>query len=163
MKEIESKFNNIMDKLSEIYIAIMLIIFPLCVDSTGFFKILECKYRYFLIIATTYLALSIIILAYYYIFHKFNYFKDKKLTKIQYAVIIFWIINCISCFLSPYLGKYNLFVGVGRRRRINKYIIILFNIFSNNNVWTIKKKIYNVFFDLININKYNSYIAIHWI
>ena len=119
MKEIEFKFNKIMEKISEIYIAIMIMIFPLCIDSTGFFRILECKYRYFLIIATGYLALSLIILAYYYIFYQFNYFKFKKLSKVQWAVLVFWCINCISCFMSPYLGKYNLFVGVGRRRRFN--------------------------------------------
>ena len=49
MKEVEidylKKRNNLLEKLTELYIFIIIVIFPLCVDSTGFFKILECKYK----------------------------------------------------------------------------------------------------------------------
>ena len=106
--------NKILDILTEIYIFAIIIIFPLCVDSTGFFKILECKYRTFQIISVSYIALSLIILIYYYIFNKIEIFKDKKLSKVQVCVIAFWLINVISCLFSPYLNKYNLLVGVGR-------------------------------------------------
>lgn len=47
MEEQLCKKRNILDKLTEIYIFTIIIIFPLIVDSTGFFKILECKYRPF--------------------------------------------------------------------------------------------------------------------
>ena len=42
--------NYVLNILTEIYIFAIIIVFPLCVDSTGFFKILECKYRVFQII-----------------------------------------------------------------------------------------------------------------
>lgn len=105
---------NVLNVLTEIYIFAIIIVFPLCVDSTGFFRILECKYRTFQIIAFTYLALSLIILIYFYIFHKIKLLKNLKLTKAQMCVIAFWLINLISCMFSPYLNKYNLLVGVGR-------------------------------------------------
>lgn len=35
-KDLEGKLKYILEKLSEVFIAIMIIIFPLCVDSTGF-------------------------------------------------------------------------------------------------------------------------------
>lgn len=118
MKKIEidylKKRNNLLDKLTELYIFVIIIIFPLCVDSTGFFRILECKYRSYLIIAVTYIAISLIAIIYYYIFHKVKPFKNIKLSKVQYVVIAFWGINAISCVLSPYLTKYNLLIGVGR-------------------------------------------------
>ena len=37
-KEISSKF--ILEKITDIYISLIIILFPLIVDSTGFFKIL---------------------------------------------------------------------------------------------------------------------------
>ena len=69
MKEVEidylKKRNNLLEKLTELYIFIIIVIFPLCVDSTGFFKILECKYKCYLIIAITYIAISLTAIIYY--------------------------------------------------------------------------------------------------
>ena len=52
MEKIKEK--NILSKITESYIIVMVMIFPLCVDSTGFFRILEAKYSYFLIINAIY-------------------------------------------------------------------------------------------------------------
>ena len=106
--------NNLLDKLTEIYIFMIIVIFPLCVDKTGFFRILECKYRIYLGMSVGYIAITIITIIYYYIFHKVNNIKNIKISKVQCAVIAFWIVNVISCIFSDYLKKYNLFVGVGR-------------------------------------------------
>ena len=89
-------------------------IFPLCVDSTGFFRILEAKYSYFLNINTIQISAIIITILYYLLFKKTNIFKEIKFHKIQWAVVGFLIINIISTFLSPFFKDYNLFVGVGR-------------------------------------------------
>lgn len=112
MKEVKEK--NILSKITELYIIVMIMIFPLCVDSTGFFKILECKYRCFLIINSVYIASIIIAIAYYQLFKKVNIFKQIKLNKVQWAVIVFLAINIISTFISPFFKQYNLFIGVGR-------------------------------------------------
>lgn len=114
IKNFYEKEKNLLDKITEIYIFTIIIIFPLCVDSTGFFKILECKYRIFLTIAVSYVAVNLVILIYYYIFHKIRYLKKIKLKKYQIPGVIFWCVNILSYFLSPYLKKYNLLVGVGR-------------------------------------------------
>ncbi len=107
------KMQVLLNKITELYIANIIIIFPLCIDATGFFRILECKYRCFLWISVIYLAIIIIINLYYFIFYKINGIKNK-MTKVQHALIIFWAINIVSCIISPYFDKYNLFVGVGR-------------------------------------------------
>ena len=107
------KMQVLLNKITELYIATIIIIFPLCIDATGFFRILECKYRCFLWISVIYLAIIIIINLYYFIFYKINDIKNK-MTKVQYALIIFLAINIVSCIISPYFDKYNLFVGVGR-------------------------------------------------
>ena len=114
IEDFYEKEKSILDKITEIYILVLIILFPLSVDSTGFFKILECKYRVFLMISVSYVSVSLITLIYYYIFHKVRYLKNIKLKKYQIVGIIFWIVNILSCFLSPYFKKYNLFVGVGR-------------------------------------------------
>ena len=40
--------------------------------------------------------------------------KHMKVTKVQWLVLAFWLVNVVACFLSPYFKKYNLFIGVGR-------------------------------------------------
>ena len=60
-----NKGNKILEVITEIFIVAIIIVFPLCVDSTGFFKILECKYRYFLIINAVYIASMIITIVYF--------------------------------------------------------------------------------------------------
>lgn len=122
---------KVLSNITEIYIIILVIIFPLFVDSTGFFRILECKYRYFLIINIIYLFSIIITLCYYFLLKKSKFFKGFKLNKIQIAVIIFWIINIISTFASPFLKEYNLFIGVGRGEgliNISLYCLIFLSI-----------------------------------
>lgn len=112
MEKITEK--NILSKITEIYIIVMVMIFPLCIDSTGFFRILEAKYSYFLIINAIYISAIIITILYYLLFKKTNIFKEMKFHKIQWAVVGFLIINIISTFLSPFFKEYNLFIGVGR-------------------------------------------------
>ena len=110
----KSKEKKVLSTLTEIYIFVILVVFPLCVDSTGFFRILECKYRYYLIINAIYLISIIVTLLYYLLFKRTRFFKNLKVHKIQWCVIAFWIVNVISTLASPFFNDYNLFVGVGR-------------------------------------------------
>lgn len=64
--------------------------------------------------AVTYIIACIIAVIYGDIKKKELYIKQIKLSKVQWFVIIFWLINVISCFMSPFFKEYNLFVGVGR-------------------------------------------------
>ena len=114
MKELIKKEEIILDLLSEVYIAVMILLFPLLVDKTGFFKILECKWHSYLIIGSVYLLTVIGVLLYFWIFKKVNYFKQVKFSIVQWLAIAFLVVNVISCFASPFFKDYNLFVGVGR-------------------------------------------------
>lgn len=125
------KEKKILSKITEVYIILMLIIFPLYVDSTGFFRILEAKFSCFLTINVIYIAALIISVMYFYLFEKINIFKNIKLHRIQYAVIIFWIVNIVSTFISPFFKDYNLFIGVGRAEgliSISLYCLSFLNI-----------------------------------
>ena len=115
-KEIDynNKEKSILNILTEAYIFILIIVFPLIVDSTGFFKILECKYRAFLVISIVYIVASAVTLIYFLLFHNTRFFKNVTITKTQYAVLFFWVINVISTIVSPFKNQYNLLVGVGR-------------------------------------------------
>lgn len=108
----QSGIKDMLSKLTEIYIFVMIILFPLCVDSTGFFKILECKYRCFLIINTIYISAVLITILYYKLFKNINCIKEYKLGKVQWTVVLFMIINIVATILSPFLQKYNLLIGV---------------------------------------------------
>ena len=119
MQEKLKKERAILEVLSNIYIFIVLIIYPLIVDSTGFFKILECKWHSYIIIASAYIFSIVGVILYYCFFEKTNYLKQLKLSIVQWLAISYLLINILSCFLSPFFKQYNLFV---------KYFIIWFEI-----------------------------------
>ena len=100
MSDMLKKEKNILEIISDIFIFIMILIFPLIVDKTGFFHILECKWYAYLTIAGVYLIISTLIILYFLFFKRVNYFKKKKLSKIQIVAILFWFVNIISCFSS---------------------------------------------------------------
>lgn len=114
MNELLEKEKTILEKIADIYIFIMILLFPLIVDKTGFFHILECKWRAYASIAGTYFLLNIFIILYFMIFKKANIFRSNELSIIQWLAIAFLGVNILSCFTSPFFGKYNLFIGVGR-------------------------------------------------
>ncbi len=107
----KKNISNILSKITDIYITFIIILFPLIVDKTGFFKILECKYRVFVAISTIYIILTTIIYSYFLIKRKE---KIKSLTIIQKLGVVFLITNILSYLTSPYLKNYNLLIGVGR-------------------------------------------------
>lgn len=108
------KESGILELISDIYIFVLIVIYPLIVDSTGYFHIMECKWYSFLIISVAYIFAIIITILYFWIFKDVKYFKSKKLSIIQWLAISFLLINILSCVFSPYISKYNLFIGIGR-------------------------------------------------
>ena len=114
MQNILKKEGVILEVISSIYIFVLLLIFPIMVDSTGFFKILEFKWHAYLVIGTLYIFSIIGVYLYFLLFKKANYLKKIKLKKCHYFLFAFMIINLIACFFSPFYSKHNLLVGVGR-------------------------------------------------
>lgn len=114
MKDLLKKEQTILEVIADIYIFILILIFPLIVDKTGFFHILECKWYSYVTIAGTYIGTNILILLYFWIFKKVNYFKKIKFSIIQWLAVGFLVVNIVSCFTSPFFKTYDLFIGVGR-------------------------------------------------
>ena len=113
MKDLLKKEQIILEKISDMYIFLLIVLFPLMVDRTGFFHILECKWYSYITIASVYLIVNILVLGYFLI-NKVNYFKSIKLSIIQKLAIAFLLINVVSCFCSPFFKTYDLYKGVGR-------------------------------------------------
>jgi len=114
MKDLLKKEQTILEVIADIYIFAMILVFPLIVDKTGFFHILECKWYSYVTIATSYVGINILVILYFLIFKKINCFKNVKFSIVQWLAVGFLVINVVSCFLSPFFNKYNLFIGVGR-------------------------------------------------
>ena len=112
MKKKKEAQNNL-ELITNIYIFLIIIVFPLIVDKTGFFKILECKWKSYVVISSVYIFSIIIINLYYLIYHKIKLYQ-KKLTITSKLAIIFLIINILSFIFSPYLKTHNLWLGTGR-------------------------------------------------
>ena len=102
-----------LEKLTEIYIFLIIVVFPLIVDKTGFFKILECKWYSYVTISAIYIFMVLLVNIYYYLKYKVKLYQ-KKLTKVTWIAIAFLITNIISYLLSPFLKTNNLLIGTGR-------------------------------------------------
>ena len=77
------KKSNILEKITDIYIFIIIVVFPIIVDKTGYYHILECKWKAFFYIFIFYVLALIIGLIINKIKTKSNYLKTIKLNKIQ--------------------------------------------------------------------------------
>lgn len=144
------KEKTILEILSELYIIAIILFFPLMINKTGYFKILECKWHSYLIISSIYLTSIIGVLTYFFIIKKINYFKTKKLNKIQIFLLIYIMINIISCLISPYYKSYNLFIGVGRGEGL--IMVLLYTLtFLSLTFFTKFKERYLVYFSLSSI------------
>lgn len=114
MMDLLNKEKTILEVISGVYIFILILIFPLMVDKTGFFHILEHKWYSYVTIASVYLITCLIVFLYFLIIKKVNYFKNYKFSLVQILAVSFLGLNILSCFLSPYFKTHNLFIGVGR-------------------------------------------------
>ena len=114
MKKMMNKEKSILEMITRAYIYIIIILFPLIVDSTGFFHILECKWSFFVIVTITYILLCFIIFMFFLIVKRINYFKEIKFNKIHLVAVILLLVCIFSCIISPFRSDYNLIVGVGR-------------------------------------------------
>ena len=109
----EKKCKWILEVLSECYLFFIIILFPLVIGPLGYKNILEVKYYTYIYATIIYISIIILTLLYYLIIKKINFFKYLKLKKYHYFIILFLLINIISCIFSPY-KKYNLLLGLGR-------------------------------------------------
>ena len=158
----EEQGRKTLEIITEGFIIAIIMIFPMCVDSTGFFRILECKYRCFLVINAIYISSLIIAFLYYLLFQKTNLLRDIKFNKIHWILISFLGVNVISTFISPFFSKYNLFVGVGRAEGLIS--ITLYSLsFLNITLFGKFKRRYILYFSissiLINIISILQYIG----
>lgn len=146
--KINKKNNNLLNTITEIYIFLIIALFPLVVDKTGFFHILECKYRIFAIFSSAYIIICTIIFLYYLIIRK--KIDNIKTTKIQIIGVIFLLINFISYFLSPYLKTYDLFIGVGRREGLLTSVLYIISFLYISYFGKFKKR-YILYFSISSI------------
>lgn len=109
---------NILEKITDIYIVIIIIVFPLIVNKYGFFRIFECKYNAFLAISITYLVSTILAYLFMRIVKKEDVLKDKKITLVQIGGLVFLGANIISCIFSPFKNTDFFLIGIGRAEGI---------------------------------------------
>ena len=106
--------NKFLSKLTDIYVFFLIVIFPLIIDKTGYFNILNCKWKALVLGFIMYISIVIIYFFGYYFKRKINLLKQIKLNKIHKSIIILIIVYILSTIFSPYLLKHNLLIGVGR-------------------------------------------------
>lgn len=149
MKRKKDLQKDILNRITGIYIFMIIILFPMLVDETGFLKIFEYKYKCFLSISLVYL-ISCTIIVMYNLFKKNNILKDKRLGKMQMLGLIFLFLNIISYFASPYLNTHDLFIGVGRREGLLTSCLYILSFLYVSYFGEFKKK-YILYFSISSI------------
>ena len=149
MKNKKEFGNEILNKITGVYIFMIIVLFPLLVDKTGFLRIFEYKYKCFVCMSSVYLISCTLIVIYNFI-RKNNILKDKKISKIQILGLIFLFLNIISYFTSPYLKIYDLFIGVGRREGLLTSCLYILSFLYVSFFGNFKKK-YILYFSISSI------------
>lgn len=135
---------KLLTNITNIYITIIFILFPLIVNENGYEKILEIKYFSFLSISFLYLLFNLLILIYFFAFEKVNIFKEYKIKRIHKIAILFLFINFVSTVLSPY-KEFNLIKGIGRGEGLLN-VFLYVSIFINISIFgKFEKKHLNLF------------------
>lgn len=135
---------NVLSTITSIYIIFLIVLFPLLVGPQGYENILEVKYYSFIFISLVYFLIIIVVYFYQKIIKSNNLLKDKKITILDYLVLIYLIINIFSTILSPY-KEYNLIKGLGRGEGLLLTIIYILNYFYISKTFIFNKKILNYF------------------
>ena len=73
MKKLVRENNSLLERVINIYI-IFLIFYPLIIDKTGYFHILECKWTTYVIVTSIFIIISLMIITY-------RCFKYKEFNK----------------------------------------------------------------------------------
>lgn len=136
--------SNVLNKITNMYLIVLIIFFPLIVGSKGYENILEVKYYSFIILSICYFLVSTISYFYELIIKGNNLLKNKKFTILDYLIIIYLIINIISTIFSPY-KDYNLMKGLGRGEGLLIVIIYVLNYFFISKTGRFDKKIFRYF------------------
>ena len=136
--------NKLINKITNIYLIILIVIFPLLVSSKGYENILEVKYYSFIFIVVSYFLLSIIVYFYELIIRNNNILKGYKFTILDYLVLGYLLINIISTIFSPYKNL-DLLKGLGRGEGLLIVFIYVLLYFLISLFGKFDKKIFNYF------------------
>lgn len=121
----------LLEKISDIFIFVYILIFPLLINSKGYFDILGFKWSAYVIITITYLLCNVSIFLYYLLRYRINFFKGIHISKTIKIIMILLFIMYISYFLSPFREHYNLILGEGRYEGLfinTLYLLMFLNI-----------------------------------
>lgn len=129
--------------ISEIYIFIMILLFPFVIDKNRYFNILECKYDFYFFITTLYLIINSIVCIFYNFKIREKY--DYKLVNIHFIALVLFLEIIISTFHSPYLHTHNFFIGGGRYEGIITYSLYIFSFINLSLYLNFDKKYFKYF------------------
>lgn len=109
--------------LTDIYLSLMLLIYPLWVGPGGYIDITPVKYRFFVTVTIVYLVINVLLMAELTIIGKsrevFNLLRRPHLTKL--LLLSFILCCCLSALFSDYGVK--TWVGLGRYEGLSTYIL----------------------------------------
>ena len=103
---------KLLNKITNIYLYSIFIIFILLIDKTGYHNILYIKWNIYVYTTVIYI-LAILLTTVFKIIRSSISIKDFKFNKIHLFALIYIFILILSCLLSPY-KNYNLLIGSTR-------------------------------------------------
>ena len=139
---------KLLNKITNMYLYLLFIIFVLSIDKTGYHDILNFKWNIYVYTTAVYI-LIILIITMIKIINKSISIKEFKFNKVYIFALIYIFAMIISCVLSPYRNT-NLYIGSARMEGliVNTVYVISFIIISLTYKFN-KKILYAVLFPSI--------------
>ena len=111
------------DKITDAYVCLMLLVFPLWKGSSGYLNITAAKYGFFLWSALVYIGLMLITAGLCLFTGKYRDTAEKGMTisPTQICILIYALLCCVSAVLSDYGSK--VWLGAGRYEGVSTILL----------------------------------------
>ena len=133
-----------LNRITNIYVFIILFIYPLIIGINGYKNILSIKWNFYVYISITYMVI-LLVLTLILILKKRIDIKDFDFKIYHILALIYIFVLIISTLLSPYYKDYNLFMGSPRMEGLIVNIIYLLSFIFVSLTYNYKKRIIDVF------------------
>ena len=114
---------KLLNKITNVYLIYILVLFILLVDKSGYRNILVFKWNMYVIVSVVYILL-ILIITMFKILNKSISIKEFKFNNVYIFALIYLLLMIISTLLSPY-KSYNLLIGSPRMQGLIVNIIYI--------------------------------------
>ena len=130
---------KLLNKITNIYLYFVLVVFILLMDNTGYYNILKVKWNIYVYTSVIYIVVILLIIAFKILNHSIS-IKEFKFNKVYAFALIYVFSLILSCLFSPYKNN-NFLIGSFRMEGLIVNIIYVISFIVVALTYKFNKKI----------------------